>query len=469
MPESPWEVVQDSINSKPDLGDSLANVKSWLDRLAEEEAKRVDTAPEHSLEEIAAFRPGPGAAAETGMNTDVLKRIAAGRGPRPSKVEDLLEKIRELESEEEVSEGYQDLSAILQKWNEKAIKGKYGHGNQPGQREELMQVLQERIDTLPCITRGDCAEGMLDRSEARLLKALHAFRPETAEFNTRKAYDILVMMVAKTGVSEPDLHSDLDLWDRVWRTMLTELAPECQKEAAPEKNRIRHELMLAKKRGDQKKVDSLEKRKHELTKVILKKGAHLLRADLTRERRRLYEKCLSELMELTIAQAAQKRLCEALPSPTREAMYQICEEADAELEIALQKHLDFVEFGCDANRTNIDVIKHLSEDCYNRTNKFAGRDVTDLARREKVVEERRSNPGTAIMMSKLKEDAQRVRDASKLVLQRVSQMEPALEEIYVAVRRRFQAYDMVLERLPETEDAKDAGDGVSHASTLSLE
>lgn len=444
--------------------DSLDNVGVWLKNLADQEQQKLDWTPEYSetiqariSEDHSDEIRGPSGSSETsdrdlkppsGLNTEVLKRISLGLGPRPGKVEDLLTDLRESTAGPR-GDTYEELSAMVQAWN----GGLYTDGGRAEQRDELLRALEERLSVAASVQAGDRPQKDLDQNDTRLLSALHAFRPETAKFENQSPYAILAAMIANTRIADPDIRFDLDLWHVVLKTMLTEVGFRFESEIR-RKKQIKAELASAHRTRNREEVDRLTKEKQSLNLTLVNSGSQTLLNDLKRARRNLYQKTLEELMDLTAVQAGLKSCYTSLVPPTVDVLWEACEMADAELAQCLRSQMDVLELVRANQSINIDILRNLNDDSLRRARKFAAMDIGVRPVRQRVLGERKNDVRTAEMMLKIKEETEHVRDTSKMVLERVSGMEPALEQVYEAAKGNWQADDALYSRLDSDDDVE---------------
>lgn len=461
--------VLDSYNfgasSEPD-GTRLADLQDWLQKLAEEEESKIDRGIEfgpHQLGSIHDARGGelldhvdPGVLVDIwssglGMNTDVLIPIKQGLGPRLSKIKDLIapfrRKTRECTAGSEHSstgETYEDLLKILVEWNEYAY-----NGDSIEQREELLLALRERMHIIPVACGGQQKQDELTRNSKRLVQAIHGYRPETKEFSHQTPYHLMTVMVANVRIAEPDV--DHNLKELLIRTMLAEVQLN-DKEMARQRDYARNQLDSARRMKNREELVRSEGEKHKLNLKHFEKGAKQVINDLQNARKMLRLTVLENVQELTVAQAGQKYFVASTLAPTHELLEKVCDEADAKLERAIRTQMDMSTAAQIAEETNIKVMRELSDDSWRRVRKFAAADIDDPVAREATFKERLDNPETAVMMLKVKEDNDRVRETSQLVVERLSVLDLSLNEIYKAAKDQMMAYEEVYSQVEAGKD-----------------
>jgi hypothetical protein len=451
--ESPEEVIYAYANPTDEDVPELEDIRNQLDASANQEQVTIDYTPEYSGELIKGSTPGP----QPGMNTEVLERITLGEGPRPSKIDDILGPFRNL-STQPAGDSYSQLWSLLQEWNRKVLLEKYGPYEKLGQRDDLLLALREHVSVLSRVQNSELAKYDFEKSLCHLRVALHAFRPETEDFKNQSVYTILAAMIANTMVADPDIRTDLELREMVLRTMLAEARYHIDGDVSIMKRKIREEIEHARQNKDKEEVARLREASFEVNMEEFREGCRILLQDLRMARKILYEKTLADMKDLGVWHTAQRSFCEASLKPTFAQMYEQCERKETETQRVFHGHMDILDLVCDANQSNVDVLRNLNDDCLRRSRRFSARDIKDPVQRAQVLAERLAHPGTAEMMFKVKEETDLVGDASRLVLLRMSDIEQALEEILGAAKGRFQAYDALHNSIEVEEEFRPSAD-----------
>lgn len=434
-PASSEEVMEVYASPAEDELPELEDMRKQLAALADQEQMAIDWSPEYSNEQIKGSTPQP-----AGMNTEVLERIALAKGPRPSKRDDILKPLRG-GSTQPAEESYNELRSMLQEWNRKVLLKRYGPYEKPNERDNFLVALKEHISVLAKDQKSEIARKEFMQSLSFLRAALHAFRPEAQIFENQSVYTMLAALIANTMVADPDIRTDLELREMVLRTMLAEARYHIDGDIGMMKRRVRLEIEDARRNKDKKELARLKEAKYEINTEEFREGCRILLQDLRTARMALFKKTLEDMKDLCVLHAAEKGCSEDLLESTFTTMYEQCEKTEAETQRVFNAQMDTLDLVCDANQSNLDVLRNLADDCLRRARKFSARDIKDPVQRAQVLAERLMHPGTAEMMFKVREETDFLKDASKLVLQRMPDIEHALEKILQAAKGQLQAYD----------------------------
>ncbi|KAF2873987.1 hypothetical protein BDV95DRAFT_565188 [Massariosphaeria phaeospora] len=404
---------------------SLRDLQDWLSVLCLEERANNDWVPEYRFKRLTCSSALPRSSGQEkspdtypGLDTEVPWRIAKGLGPRPSNTKDLMEVFRVPQIDDDahsgvssfVEETYSQLSEILDGWNRHVSEENDG----AKARDELLAALEERRHLVGKVWKKLKRRKELDQQSARLLKALHAFRPEIATFKNQTPYDILVVIAANVRISKPDI--DQGIIDSIYRALLTEIRLHLDKRLDAETARIRAGILAAARVSNQEEVNRLTTEKHSANLKMFGIAQETLIGDIRRARRNLWRKALRDLQSLTVLQAAQKWAIFNQTSLPAELLKEKCSKADV----------------------------NLNDRSVSRVLKLGARNVEDPVEQERV-KKRLQNPETANMMMGIREENREVGVTTKFMLGRLTSLESSLQEAYEATENSFREHDALLD------------------------
>jgi hypothetical protein len=443
-----------------DLGDT----KSWLHDLAYQEHDNIDWTPEYPYWPHGHFTEsnngGHYIPFELGLNTDVLKRIEQGLGPRSTEPEDLVAPLRGYTAadSDEAQSGRDicnELLKVLQAWNEEIAEERYGRIEDENRdeailedmhRDELVDALDERGHILPYVRNNRRAQEDLEVNTERLQRAFWACRPEIAEFRDQTPYNIIAVWIANHLIATPNIETDPELWDILFKTMLAEA--ELQLDGRGFVNNKKAEIQDRLRSAIQdEEIKILSKQKNDLDVERLTRGAVMVISDLKRARENLHRTKLEEMEELAVIQSSQKSLLEKRLPDARNMLEQSCDPADAALETILGQRMEKLQAEQEMTQSVVQALGSLGKNSWIRVRKFSAHDIKDPVEKAAVLAERSDNPQTAEMMFKVTDENGQVSRTSRQVCQTLSRMQTSLEEVYAASKRRYQAYDVVLNRV----------------------
>ncbi|KAF2657671.1 hypothetical protein K491DRAFT_677138 [Lophiostoma macrostomum CBS 122681] len=467
-----------------DLGD----MKTWLEDLADQEQKKMDWTPEYPYTPLGYYTKGVDSATtpagrhfvpfELGLNTDVLRRIEQGRGPRPSEIEDLVDPLRvsTLDHSEETRPGgdtYDELLKVLEAWNEMIVAERYGYIQDDDRdeailedehRDELVEALEERGHILPYVRTNQRAQVDLEKNTGRLQQAFRACRPEIGDFHDQTPYNIMAVWIVNHLVATPNIETDSELWDMLFRTMLAEaeLQLDGREIVNDKKADIQARLRSASQAGQTQEILRLKKERNDLDVERFTRGAVMVISDLKRARENLYRRKLKEMEGLAVIQTGQKSFVDSLLPDARDMLEQSCEPADAALKTVLGQRMEKLEAEQDMTRGVVQALGELGKNSLIRARKFSAQDIRDPGERAVVLAERLNNPKTAEMMFKVKDETEQVSSTSLVFCETLSRMQTSLGKVHAASKKRYQAYDVVYNRV-------EAGEGEHGGSAPSEE
>jgi hypothetical protein len=276
-----------------------------------------------------------------------------------------------------------------------------------------MNALRERIIFLNTAVRKRRSADAHEGTCRTVLHAIHAYRPETAEFSTRDSTNLLLIILAHVGFAIPDIDDDLKYL--IFFTLVTERLTSAHAVNAERRQHLEDRIAKARDSHDPRRVEKYEKKMRDWIGDGFCHESEIIATRIRSARRRIYLKGVQDLQALVVLQAAQKLVLEkALASPDAriavnkhavsahwETLITSLETANTPLSPATHRRLDDSLTHCTAALDTISEMKDINHArVLTRTVKFAGYDVSDVddAARRLVVEQRMAHPDTARMM-----------------------------------------------------------------------
>ena len=426
---------------------TLEETMSWLDVQCKREQAKVDWEPEYGHRTTENHVPSEG------PNVAVLQRIRRGHGPRSSKFEDLIAPLRLTDggeaprfSKRPLKDTCEDLEVVLRDWNEHVASAAE---DDIGAREVLMDAMRDRIVFLDRALISRWSADAHDDTCRKLLLAIHVYRPETAEFDTKDPMDLLIIILAHLGYAIPDI--DYDLKYRMLYTLVTERRYSAGALAANVKTRRRYEksIVEAKKRGDLTRAMKYENEMDAWVRAGLQKNCDVIIQKVKNARRNIELKVLQEQQDLAVLQAAQKlvlkdRIANGKPPigdliprfvwwPARADARAL---ADSKLEENTNGHLEYLQASYRVTAGTVDEMKDTSHArVLTRAMKFAGFDLENITEveREDVVRARMAHPGTVTMMWDALQGLAEINSKAKETVEFTTNMDRKLEDMLSAI------------------------------------
>ncbi|KAL1598765.1 hypothetical protein SLS60_007907 [Paraconiothyrium brasiliense] len=383
------------------------------------------------------------------VDLDVLKRIRAGKGPRPFKAEDLVERLRlepreGLASEEcpYIEETYDELLAVLRTWNVHV-------GHTPDctrTRQRLLDALISRCRLLDEVEQGHKDESILEQQGLRLRQTLHEYRPELKSFEDQDVIHQLIITIANRGIAIPDL--DDEVRDRAVEILYREYRSRIylSKEHSAWRDRLEAETERAKLQKDDTEVRELVKQRKQLDKESCNQASEEVRSAIRIARNCLSEKVLNGLQSLTEQQASQKWAGCSIAKAPASAIAQSCIENNDAVESMLQ---DWdIDHTLKSAIERLHKMKHVGSDNASLVKKLAGLDVPK-GERKTVLERRRKDPRTPYIMMEVANQSSQLQGMSQRVLLRMDELDDSFECVLNAGRASSRAHNTLLARVDE--------------------
>lgn len=388
-----------------------------------------------------------------GMYVDraMLDRIQAGLGPRPSRIEDLVERLRiepkthsASDDSPYVEETYAELLAILQSWNTRV--GRIVHVAQ--ERDELVDALEERCSLIHEIETGDQNDILLAEQYMRLHRALHAFRPELDGFQDQNVFNQLVITIANHGRTNPEI--DTELQELVIKTLFREYRSRIyfSHEHVAKRFRGDAEIELARLQEDGTEGEELAERRRKLDKESCNQASEEVLRDIQIAQKRLYGKVLEEVQSLAEQQAGQKWLACSITRTPASILAQDCIDDESELGNILQDWDLNVDDAIKVAIHSLQRISRFEGDNRRQVRKLAGLDVP-RAERKAVMERRRKDYRTPLIMKEIQNQNSQIQDFSRRVVKRMEDVEGSLGYVLEAAGVSYRAHDRLLAKIDQ--------------------
>jgi hypothetical protein len=432
------------INGSLPPGASFEDIFTWLDVQCETEQARLDCVPEEECQ--SGYHPQKHNQLIQGPETAVLDRIRRGYGPRTSKFEDLLCKLRINTSGDSPGfskrprkESYEEMKHVLLYWNNH-VASAY---DDPEARIALVHAMYARVSFLHRILSHRRSADAHDDTSRKLLHAIHAYRPETADFETQDTCNLLTIILAHIGFAIPDI--DQELKYLIFYTLVTKRGYMAHTANADTRHKLEEKIANAIRRRDSESATKYERKMSDWTRGVFEKNCDIIASRVQTARRNVELKTLDELQTLTILQTAQKivldeRLSKRKPPSQllipRSTWLPIhshaCVAADAGLEDVVETHITDLLASVKVVAQNTADMEYVARArILTRALKFAGLDLKNVseAERRRVVQERMANLGTVSMMGNAVEGITETKDKAREMVEAMGKMEVKLEEM----------------------------------------
>jgi hypothetical protein len=466
-------------NGSLPLGASLDDTLTWLDAQCESEQTRIDSIEDLELQSESSLVGLD--RSSRGLDTTVLNRIRRGYGPRSSKFEDLLWPLRfntprETEgfSKRPRNESFEAMVEVIHNWNKHVATA---YDDDPGARVALMHAMNARIDFLDRVLSHRRSADAHDDTSRKLLHAIHAYRPETAHFETQDTCNLLTIILAHIGYAIPDI--DQELKYVMFYTLVTERGYMAHTANADTRHRLEGNISVARRMRDSENVTKYERKLNDWSRGVFEKNCDIIASRVKIARRNVELKALEELQTLTILQTAQKTVLDERLAKGRSPSHLLiprstwlpahsaaCVAADASLEDVVNEHMTDTIAGVKVASQNTADMKYVTRiRILTRALKFAGLDLKDISKteRRRVVRERMANPGTVSMMGNAYEGITETQQKANDVLETMNSIEIKLVQMLRRADEQQREYAK-LARLVNSGLGPAAGDEVHSGS-----
>jgi hypothetical protein len=441
---------------------NIKKTVAGLEYVCKEEQKIIAALSdaEHEISAVAAYRKAVSMwpKEELGMDTSILRGIRSGEWPPDKEVKDLLAPLRLQGQAPDAEESYEDMQKVLQAWNQHVA------GNckdDPEARQVFIAALETRIKAVEkvlAIVRDERnidqsdkigQEGILEPSKRRLLKALHAYRPETQKFKNQDPFDLLVVMWANIGRANPDITGDDDCMYLTYKLLNREAKLERRFEREEKRRTYKAEKQAAKLKGDTEKIDDCKKRWIIYNKKLASAARQQIIDKLKCARRNLREIVLDEQLELTTLQAAQQWAGkDAHPDdwiPRWTERLDQYEAKDVELESKIERCFPNLESTAEITAHQVQGMSMIHATVLTRTHKITGKDLAgmDEGAKKAVLEARLGDSLTPMMMQITKDGVLESQQVARQMLRHVGAMEESLSALFEAAKTKHEEVELL--------------------------
>lgn len=453
----------------------LHGTKDLLDAEISREQSRVDAEPDFLFERVILHPKGNvlpqfSAAEELrdgrsgsdlmipvqkmGMTYDknMMERIRAGQGPRPFKQEDLVEVLRveprclpDVDEFQHTEESYDELLSVLRSYNARVLT----HPDLDKERKDLLAALESRCQLIDEVEKGYQVQTLLDQQYFVLHAALRAYRPELEFFQDQDAFNQLIVAIANQGIAVPDL--DNEVRDRAIETVFREFRSRIYLGAghAARWARLETEIERARLQEDDTAVQDLVCERKHLFKESCNEASERVRTALKIARKRMCDKVLEELQNLTEEQAAQQKWAAcSLARTSASALAQDCIEKRDAMDEVLQDRALEIDNALSIATDRLHKMNRLSSDNSSLVAKLAGLDVP-RAERQAVLDRRRNDRRTPYIMMEVADQSFQLPGMSQRVLEQMDGMSNSLYCVLDAAKANLDAHDTLLLRVDE--------------------
>ncbi|KAK1907075.1 hypothetical protein P3342_006263 [Pyrenophora teres f. teres] len=413
-----------------DLDTGVEDSRAWLEELAVKEERKGSlliadmgewTCETYKRETLQMRTVKPG------MNTTIVDQIRKGKIPYKKRVEDLLAPLRIQKLLPGIEESQEDMIKVLLDWNERVAK--YEEEDMGGQ-QDFIAALKERIKAVDKVlaivvdeTNIDQFDrigqsGILEPSQHRLLKAIHAYRPETRKFKNQNPFDILILMWAH--LQNPDLTADNEWMYLSYKVLSGEEELEIRFEREEQRRRFQETKEEAMWQGDQTGLILCDKRWKAYNRKIAETARLNTISKIHCTRGELRKMELDGLLDLSILQSAQQCAARiALSKDWVPPWTQVLDEWDK------------VDEGWIKSSRSVSRIWRLSP-------RFAGADLVgmDDAAKEHLIEVRLTDPVTVGLMKQTLFDVLEMQAVAAQMLSHVRVMDGSLNELLKATKAK---------------------------------
>lgn len=442
---------------------SLEDIRNWLDVQCDIEQCKADWTDEYGrnqqdgLKDVHSMAQGP--------DITVLDRIRRGKGPRSAKYEDLLWPLRSKHSRERSKyskhpkdESYGAMEQVLRGWNKHVATA----CENPTTRKALIDAMCERVDFLDLLLPQRRSADTYDPTADKLLRAIHAYWPETAAFRTTETPDLLIIILAHIGFTIPDI--DEGLKHLIFYTLVTERIHVAHEVNATERREREEDITRAKQQGYTKRVAKYEQKMKDWQRDIFKRNCDIIADKVKSARRNVATRALEELQTLTVLQTAQKMVLNDRLSGSS-ALPSLCALSDSRataLVTAADDQLPPLPASAALASQNFHEMEYIARvRIHARAKKFAGLDVAE-DKRQRLVEERMGNPGTVEMMGNAIQGIAETRTKAKEMLKAMETMDVEIDEVLSKTQEMMEVYE-VLDKLVGPESLTDVDTCVDSA------
>ncbi|KAL1801038.1 hypothetical protein ACET3X_001380 [Alternaria dauci] len=386
---------------------------------------------------------------ELRVDTTILERIKAGNGPHDRIFKDLLAPLRSEPLAPEAEESEADILRVLLAWN-KRIADSYNADL--ADRQAFIAALVERIeavDKVMAIVSDDTnsnqndetgQNGILEPSRRRLLRAIHAYRPETRDFKNQNPFDMLVIILAHVRQHEFEVANKDDCVYLIFKALNGQEQLKNRFNREKQRRSYQSQKEEAEQDDNQDEVRRCRTKWRVSNKRLAERTRQKLMTRIQHARNGLRKAGIDELLKLAVLRSAQPRAeREDDPdgySPPWEDILAKCTQADdySALRDKLGEHFLNLEAVLEATADKARDMKTTHNLVLSWTVKLAGADLKDRdeVERERIMTARLSDPVTARIMEETLEGMLNTHLVATQMLVHLELMEESMSELLAA-------------------------------------
>ncbi|KAI4663140.1 uncharacterized protein J4E88_010845 [Alternaria novae-zelandiae] len=432
----------------------LEDIITRLDDLCQEEyasslphlAINEELADEKQYRDVAAALR----ADEPGMDTSVLERIRNADESSDRVFDDLLAPLRSEPLLLGTEESEEHMLDVLLTWNKRLAEKR---NNDLTERQALIAALKERVKVAGKIlaivsdNRNSNQDnetgqnGILEPSHRQLLKAIHAYQPETNDFKNQDPFDMLIIMLAHIRQKEFELANKDDGIYLALKVLSRQEQLEHRFDREKKRRAYQRNKKNAEEDDNKEEVKRCETKWRAYNRKLAERARQGLMAKIQCARNELRKAGIDELLDLAVLRSAQPRASrEAHPgvyTPSLDEILDKCTRADDydNLNHEFAEHFPHLETKLEVTVNNAQDMKTVHDTVLFRMVKLAGADLKGLDKdeRKKVMTARLNDPVTATVTEETLKGVTDTRRAAKQMLEQLGLIGQPMRELLEAV------------------------------------
>ncbi|KAI4657501.1 uncharacterized protein J4E79_007576 [Alternaria viburni] len=433
---------------------NLEDVKAMLDDLCREEHRSSLTRLDID-EEVADGKQYRDVAAalradEPGMDTSILERIRNADEPSDEVFDDLLAPLRSEPQQLGTEESEEQMLDVILTWNKRIADER---NRDSTERQAFVAALRERVKVVDKIlaivsdNRNSNQDnetgqnGILEPSQRQLLKAIHAYRPETQGFKTQDPFNMLIVMLAHIRQKEFELANKDDGIYLACKVLSGQEQLEHRFDREKKRRAYQRNKKNAEEDDNREEVKRCETKWRAYNRKLAERARQGLMAKIQCARNELRKAEIDELLDLAVLRSAQPRASrETHPgvyTPSLEEILDKCAQADdyGNLNHEFAEHFPHLETKLEVTVNNAQDMKTVHDTVLFRMVKLAGADLKGLDKdeRKKVMTARLNDPVTATVIEETLKGVTDTRRAAKQMLEQLGLIGQPMRELLEAV------------------------------------
>jgi hypothetical protein len=419
---------------------NLREVRAWIETLCDAEQASIHWSSEYEYRTI---DTGKSRTSRPGPDTEILRRIRRGDGPRKRVYEDLLAPLRSKgpgktrESENPyANESYEDMRNVLKAWNRR-VSGEIENDTEG--RQMLARAITERDTALSEEEKGIHDVEALQHSSQHMLDALKVLRPEVASFKNQDPLGILMIMWVNVRATIPDMDDELKYL--TMKAIVREVVSQSQLTNRRKRLAIESRIWAARLLGDMTEVERLKARLGAFDRKVFEVAIKRLIDKIRLGRRVLMKEALKGLQDMTVVQAGQKWAAYSKQTATLMEQSNTCAEADDNLQLICCQGLEELEGLAYVAQINLSKLADLSASSMSRALEPGVASINGSTAEDKV---QLNWHDLVIHYEGSIADIVAARGEARNLLKRMRKMESALDRVLTAAQTQYREYDGLL-------------------------